>query len=175
MADIKEALELTLEHEGGYVFDKDDPGGETYKGVARNANPNWKGWAIIDGYRSNIKFPLCLIGNAELYSEIVRLYRSNYWNVIKGDSIESQEIANKTFDIAVNMGPVTASKLLQITLGVKVDGMIGPKTLAVLNSSDTASVMDRFRLEIVSKYMRICKSRRSSKKFLYGWIKRALS
>ena len=30
-----QAFEITLEHEGGYVFDKDDAGGETYKGVAR--------------------------------------------------------------------------------------------------------------------------------------------
>ena len=48
MADFKEAFELTLAHEGGYVKDPDDRGGETYKGIARRYNPGWSGWARID-------------------------------------------------------------------------------------------------------------------------------
>ena len=36
MADFKIAFEKVLEQEGGYVNDVNDPGGETYKGVARS-------------------------------------------------------------------------------------------------------------------------------------------
>jgi lysozyme family protein len=36
MADFKQAYQLVLQNEGGYVNDPNDPGGETYKGVARN-------------------------------------------------------------------------------------------------------------------------------------------
>lgn len=32
-----------LIHEGGYSNDPIDLGGETYKGIARNAHPNWQG------------------------------------------------------------------------------------------------------------------------------------
>ena len=35
MASFLPALQKVLAHEGGYVNDLDDPGGETYKGVAR--------------------------------------------------------------------------------------------------------------------------------------------
>lgn len=175
MANIKEALEITLKHEGGYVFDKDDPGGETYKGVARNANPNWRGWVIIDKFRNDVNFPLCLNDNINLYDEIISLYKSNYWDVIKGDLIENQEIANKAFDIAINMGPITASKLLQMTLDVVVDGKIGDNTLKALNETNVELFMSEFRLVIIARYMSICKSRYKSRKYLYGWIKRALS
>lgn len=35
MAKFEHALQLLLQHEGGYVNDPDDQGGETYKGIAR--------------------------------------------------------------------------------------------------------------------------------------------
>ena len=35
MADFNIAFEITMGHEGGYSFDKDDAGGETYRGISR--------------------------------------------------------------------------------------------------------------------------------------------
>jgi len=175
MADIKKALEATLKHEGGYVFDKDDPGGETYRGVARNSNPNWVGWRYLDEMKNNANFPECLNDNRELQIAIVDLYKSNYWSRIKGDQIEKQAIANKIFDIAVNMGPGTAAKLLQAALNVSIDGRIGNNTLSALNGVNFELFMCEFRLIIIARYMAICKNRYKSRKFLYGWIKRALS
>ena len=40
-----------MEHEGGYVDDRDDRGGETYRGISRNNFPDWKGWKKIDGFK----------------------------------------------------------------------------------------------------------------------------
>lgn len=42
------SYDILIKHEGGYVNDPDDKGGETYKGIARKFNPDWKGWKIID-------------------------------------------------------------------------------------------------------------------------------
>jgi len=175
MADIKTALKITFLHEGGYVFDPDDPGGETFKGVARKSNPNWIGWNYLDEMKSNSDFPECLNDNRRLHDAIVDLYKSNYWDRVKGDSIENQLIANKVFDIAINMGPGTAAKLLQLTLDVTIDGRIGNQTLNALNAANFELFMSEFRLVIISRYMAICKNRYKSRKFLYGWIKRALS
>ncbi|HJW81700.1 MAG TPA: glycosyl hydrolase 108 family protein [Acidiferrobacterales bacterium] len=60
MADFKEAFELTLAHEGGYVKDPDDRGGETYKGIARRYNPGWPGWARINKAKQQRGFPKSL-------------------------------------------------------------------------------------------------------------------
>ena len=35
MANFQEALKKVLVYEGGYVNDKDDAGGETYKGITK--------------------------------------------------------------------------------------------------------------------------------------------
>jgi lysozyme family protein len=43
--------EIVMKYEGGYVNHPNDLGGETYKGIARNAHPNWEGWKFIDQKR----------------------------------------------------------------------------------------------------------------------------
>ena len=48
MANFIKSYEITCKHEGGYSFDPDDAGGETYKGISRRFNPQWSGWKIID-------------------------------------------------------------------------------------------------------------------------------
>lgn len=175
MAEIKLALPITRKHEGGYVCDPDDPGGETYVGVARKYNPNWIGWKYIDQMKSDANFPKCLDDHKELQQAINDLYKSKYWDRVKCDQIENQEIANKVFDIAVNMGPGTSAKLLQTTLGVTVDGKIGNQTLTALNAMDFDLFMAQFRLVIIARYIGICRKRYKSRKFLYGWIKRTLA
>lgn len=51
MADFKTAYKKIEAAEGGYCFDPDDAGGETYKGISRRANPNWNGWISIDAIK----------------------------------------------------------------------------------------------------------------------------
>jgi len=42
---FRKAFELVINgYEGKYSNDKDDPGGETYKGIARNMNKDFEGW-----------------------------------------------------------------------------------------------------------------------------------
>lgn len=48
MADFKKAFVEVIKNEGGYVNDPDDPGGEIYKGVARNRTlPGRAGYGLI--------------------------------------------------------------------------------------------------------------------------------
>ena len=35
MADFDEAIKVIFKHEGGYVYDPDDPGGETKYGISK--------------------------------------------------------------------------------------------------------------------------------------------
>ena len=49
---FKKAFEAVINgFEGKYSNNKDNPGGETYKGIARNMNKDFEGWRIIDNYR----------------------------------------------------------------------------------------------------------------------------
>lgn len=92
-----------------------DRGGETWNGISRVKNPDWPGWAIIDAWKAGAMHPP-LEDNEELHRLEDLFYYENIWIKIKGDSIESQEIADSLFDSAVNLGVGTAIKLLQNTL-----------------------------------------------------------
>lgn len=115
MADFYTAHKAVMVNEGGYVFDKDDLGGETYKGIARNKHPHWTGWLLIDSIKrlnpSDLNAALDL--NLTLQSQILAFYKSEFWNIFAGDQIVSQNVAESIYDSAVNMGPGTAIKLVQ--------------------------------------------------------------
>ena len=134
MADFKAALKKTLQHEGGYVNDPVDTGGETYRGVARNKNPSWPGWKIVDALRKQPGFPRNLDASAELQAAIEAIYKAEYWDRIGGDAIRSQAAAESLFDTAVNMGVARA-----LQLGGKAAGLEGTPTrdtlVAALNST----------------------------------------
>ncbi len=129
MADFTPAYEAMLEHEGGYVFDKDDPGGETYRGVARKIHSKWDGWTIIDILRTERGFPANLDKSADLQQSVRRFYENNFWDKINGDKIENQEVAASIFDFAVNTGVGTSAGLAQMVVGATTDGVIGPERI----------------------------------------------
>lgn len=134
MANFEKALELVLKNEGGYVNDPNDNGGETYKGISRRANPKWSGWKIIDGYKKKYKdFKKKLDSDNELQKCVKSLYRSNYWNPIKGDDLVHQDMAEEIFDAAVNFGITKAIKLAQKTVGFEQSGVMTNILLERLN------------------------------------------
>lgn len=133
MADFQQAYELTIKHEGGWVNDPDDKGGETYRGIARNYHPTWEGWEIIDQIQEKEKgdvFP-------EADKQTGDFYRRFYWDRILGDKINSQDVANQVFDWTVNSGSAKKQiqKLINNQFGkcLVVDGVFGPKTVEAIN------------------------------------------
>ena len=174
MADFGTAFELTMAAEGGYVHDPDDPGGETYKGIARARNPKWPGWTEIDLLKNNSNFPNNLDTNPGLQTQVKILYEALYWDKIRGDDIGDQDIAESIFDFAVNAGPRTSAKLAQITVGAKADGVIGPKTLEKINADDKRAFLAVFALAKIGRYINICEKRTASRKFFFGWVRRTL-
>lgn len=115
MADFDEAFEKVVFHEGGYVNDKDDAGGETYMGISRKAHPNSLIWHIVDEIKIKHKkvsdINKELKKNSELTALIKAIYKSDYWNPFNLGKEHSQRLANQIFDNAVNRG-VSATKLL---------------------------------------------------------------
>lgn len=175
MSEFNIALQKTLVHEGGYVDDPDDPGDETYKGVARAMHSKWTGWELVDRHKNRPGFPATLDKDAQLQEEIVRFYQMNFWDALSGDRIENQTVADSVFDFAVNSGLHTAVALVQMVVGADVDGVLGSETLAKLNAFDPGYFLAAFTVGKIARYMAIIKNRPTSKKYLYGWVSRALS
>ncbi|MBI4778257.1 N-acetylmuramidase [Candidatus Desantisbacteria bacterium] len=174
MADFTAAFALTMKAEGGYGNDPQDPGGETYKGIARKMNSKWDGWVIIDMMKNEKNFPANLDSTVQLQEKIKAFYEVNYWDKIRGDEIENQHIAESIFDFAVNAGHIISAKLAQITVSAEPDGVIGPVTIQKINSDDPRTFLAVFALNKIARYVGICDKRKESKKFFFGWVRRAL-
>ncbi|MCC7278676.1 MAG: hypothetical protein IT487_10235 [Chromatiaceae bacterium] len=56
------------------------------------------------------------------------MYRRDYWQVLHGNQFPPG-LDLLLLDCAINQGPATAIKLLQRTLRIREDGLIGPETL----------------------------------------------
>ena len=175
MANFFQAYSLTLHAEGGYVNDPDDPGGETYKGIARSRNPQWQGWELIDVQPPGAHFESNLNHNTQLQAAVQDLYKVNYWDKIQGDEIYSQKIAESIFDFAVNSGPPTSLKLAQKSVGAAADGIVGPETLGKLNAAEPDNFLAKFALSKIEHYIAICENRPESRKYFFGWVKRTLA
>ena len=189
MVDFNKALQKTLKHEGGYVKDPDDAGGETYKGISRRFNPSWAGWSIIDKAKKEQSsgFPKNLDQITKLQTLLAQLYKQLYWDRFWGDSIKDEKLAEKLFDISVNMGVKRAVIFLQEALNllnrnqknyqdIVMDGLFGKTTLTVLNKfleKDKAL----FLLKIIAilqgmHYIEYMRRSPVQEKYARGWLKR---
>lgn len=124
MADFKIAYKKIEAAEGGYCFDPDDAGGETYKGISRRANPNWNGWISIDAIKKAhpTTFKGILKKTPELEKKVQGLYKDKYWDCFELDDVPNQLVAEQMFDTAVNQGQTAAIKFAQRVLDLRETG-----------------------------------------------------
>ncbi len=175
MANFTQSFQLMIAHEGGYVNDPDDPGGETYKGVARKIFSKWDGWTKIDILKRQTGFPGNLDKDAELQQDIENFYRVTFWDKMNGDKIVHQQVADSIFDFGVNAGVGTSASLAQMVTGIeKKDGIIGPVSLETINAFNPEHFLAAFTVAKIARYITIVKKRPTSRKYFYGWICRAL-
>lgn len=174
MALFTPAFQKLIVNEGTYSHDKDDEGGETYKGIARNFWPKWEGWAIIDEKKTHPNFPILLEVDEDLQDMVKWFYKLNFWDKVKGDQLNSQEVAFSIFDFAVNAGDRTAITLAQRAIGVADDGIIGNITLSTLNLFNNERFLDRFDLEKIKEYIDLVDKKPVKVKYFFGWVKRVL-
>lgn len=189
MVDFDKALLKTLRYEGKYVNDKDDPGGETYKGISRRYHPDWHGWHYIDKAKKNTRsrFPQSLETIRRLQTEVAQLYRQLYWNRFWGDKIPQQRLVEKLFDTSVNLGVKQAVMYLQEGLNllnrnqknyddIVMDGLFGRQTLKVLDIYlKQNSYTHLLKIMSILQGMHYIKTMRRSpvqEKYARGWLKR---
>lgn len=95
------ALELTLKYEGGFVWDKHDPGGPTNMGITIATLSHELGrQATVTEVRNMTR------------ATAASIYRKKYWNVVGGDKL-APGVDILAFDIAVNSGPGRALRWLE--------------------------------------------------------------
>ena len=163
MAKFEPAFDRLMQHEGGYVFDPHDKGGETFCGISRAFWPHWVGWVRIDNYKREGKE---VIVDGILKSWVKEFYRENYWRKI--GLIADQRIAYAVLDTVVQFG-ARGAQAIQGILGVDKDGIIGMQTVTAINNCN----QELFLKELIEwrkqKRRDVITANPSQARFAKGW------
>ena len=136
MANFNEYLPKLERYEGFYSNHPLDGGGETLYGIARKTGaPFPEFWAIVDMYRARPNFPQNMVGDKQLVTMKNAWYKKNYWNVLKGDQIKSQKLAEQIVDMGINSGVGTAARLVYRMLGLPEKTSLTNEVIQKLNAS----------------------------------------
>ena len=158
---FEKAFAETLGHEGGYVNDPADPGGETNWGISKRSYPelNIASLTVLDAKK---------------------IYCRDFWNRLELNKLNHGLIAGEIFDTAVNAGRKTAVRIAQRALNylgedLSEDGQIGPVTIAALNkwiAKDERALFVCLNGFQFLHYFLITGKNDTLKRFARGWTKR---
>lgn len=145
------AFERLIGHEGGYVNDPRDPGGETKYGISKRAYPG----EDIRGMTLD---------------RAKQIYANDYWFLAGCDRAPSAARFD-LFDMAVNSGVKRAIMTAQEALDVPVDGVIGPVTLQAMRAMPGPRFVARFNGARLHYYTNLS----TWPTFGKGWARRVAS
>ena len=150
--DFERAFDLLITHEGGFSNHPDDPGGATMYGVTEVV-------ARAEGYIGPMR---------DLSLDFAKqVYRKRFWDACRCDQMPDV-IRYPLFDAAVNSGPSQAIKWLQVAVGVKADGVIGPITQQAVNVLPAQVT----RQKMIGNRLRFMTNLNNWPSFSKGWARR---
>ena len=127
MAKVEILAPFLLSWEGGYNKTPGDRGGATNKGVTL---ATWRRYGYDKNQDGRIdERDVMLITE---YDAVYEILKPVYWDRWRADEIASQAVANLLVDWYWNSGTY-GIRIPQRVLGVKTDGIAGPRTIAAVN------------------------------------------
>lgn len=154
MATFETLISDLLEAEGGATItnDPNDRGGLTKYGISQKAYPNVDVAALTE-------------------EEAIKLYKKDYWNKFKIGTLP-EEYRRDIFFNVVNSGS-SAIRDIQEALGISVDGVVGSQTRGALENFN-GDLTRTIKEGQINRYISIAKNNPDQRKFLNGWINRAV-
>lgn len=142
--DVDKILNALIEREGGYIWHKDDPGGETNYGISKRSYPNLD---IRSLTRDDAK----------------GIYRKDFYERFGLDRLNDPRTVEWILDWLVHSGPSVVGRIQQ-ALGLTPDGVLGPQTAQMLNGMKDPKDILRWRLQFMVRLTR--------HPFILGWVNR---
>jgi lysozyme family protein len=159
----EEIISRIIAREGGYVNHPADKGGPTNMGVTQATLADWRGKSVAaDDVRALTR------------EEAVAIYRARYLVEPKFDQIADAALRELVVDCGVLHGAGRAARWLQQAVAAKIDGKVGPQTLAAVNAADARVLGIRLTAIRVRALADIVAGNPTQLVFLRGWTRRAV-
>ena len=158
---FEKIFDYLLKVEGGYSNDKHDKGGKTKYGIIEEDARDF-------GYKGDMQ---------DLTKDFAKnIYLKKYYLRNKLDKVVNDKVALSVCDFIVNGGAWGAKKaqaaLNELGFDLRVDGVLGEKSLAALNEVDENKFLEKYH-DLQRRYYRVLAANKpSQKKFLTGWLNR---
>jgi len=154
------AVAVLLAHEGGYVNDSSDPGGETKYGISKRAYPE-----------------LDIANLTE--ADATEIYYRDYW-FRQPWSKFAPTVACKLLDCGVDIGIKSVNVCLQRALRacgkpVAEDGVLGQLSVDAVAKTSPLMLLPALKSEIAAHYRLVAVAKPGEAQDLGGWLNRAYS
>lgn len=171
MAEFNAAFDFVMQHEDASRTGKvtRDAGGRTRFGIAQKFHPD-----LPEEF---------FTGPAdEALQTAASIYRNDYWLRMRLGELASQPVANKLFDMAVNMGVHQAAMYCQratngLLMGrgysVAVDGVLGNESIKAINACPPSNLYETLQNLSKIHYLEVAKKDPAQAENLKGWMRRA--
>lgn len=103
---------------------------------------------------------------AMTYEQWYSIIKRGYWDRAQADSMLNQSVANMIVDFMITSGG--APRVVQRTVGVRADGIIGPRTIAAINAQPADILFSRLASARLHYYRRLP----AWSQFGNGWTRR---
>ena len=154
-------VKVILQHEGGYVNDTADPGGETNYGISKRTYPHLDIKGLTEKQASDI-------------------YYNDWYLPLHLNRIDDEALATKVLDTCVNLGKKTGMRLFQQSLkerghNVTVSGIVSNATTEAANRANVDRLLAVMRDKQAAHYRALIANNPALEKYKNGWMKRAYS
>ena len=159
---IQQLIQDVLRREGGYVNHSADRGGPTNMGITIATLSGFRGYPCTQE-------DVMLLEEAEAYL----IYEKLYWINPGFHTLDlDEDTAELVFDIGVHSGPNRAIKMLQNSLGVVADGVIGPVTRSAAAQAVSLVLFHDILAQRLVFIGRLITKDPSQAAFAHGWLRR---
>lgn len=171
MANYEESFQFMMRNEdaklSGVISDEPN-GGKARFGINSVAHPE----ALSAGFYT--------MSRDDAFAYAAEFYKHAFWAPINGYAILNQLVANKYFDLAVNVGIHQATLIIQRAINatlpvdrlVVADGKLGPRTLDAMNLVDSAELLSNIKDYGRRFYSELVADKPHLQPYLHTWLSR---
>jgi lysozyme family protein len=160
---VRDIVQDVLRREGEFVEHPADHGGPTKYGITQATLADWRGRAVTAADVAALSV-----------DEATRILEQRYVRDPKFNQVPDARLQALLVDYGVHSGPARVIRALQRVVGVKVDGVLGPQTLAAIDRMGADAVTRQLLQARGRALASLIAADPTQRAFAAGWLRRLM-